>query len=114
MDLQNKPYISISHKPQQYHDPKITTHRRIPQSGEKFRIYYTNKQFFMVCVNKKNNKGFVGGARDLLRIVNDHFKNRESMELLVCHPTGFPKQQELQSLLNTSEQDLQKFLLLLI
>jgi len=114
MNFENKPYISISYKPQPNHNPKKIKHRRIPQHTEKFRIYYTNKQFFMVCINKKHNKGYVGGAWDLLRIVNNTFKNKHSCEVLVCHPTGFSKQQELKNLIHTSEQNLQKYLLLLI
>ena len=115
MNFENKPYISISYKPQPNHNPKKIKHRRIPQHTEKFRIYYANRQFFMVCVNKTSDmKGYAGGARDLLRIVNNTFKNKCSYEVLVCHPTGFSKQQELKNLIHTSEQNLQKYLLLLI
>jgi len=114
-NLNDLPYISLSHKYQRGHEPKILNHRMTPQSPEKFRVYYTkdSKHFFMVCINKKNKKGFIGGAGDLLRIVNNHFKRRDSMELLFCHPTTFGKQKELKNLLNTNEQSLQRFLLLL-
>ena len=115
-DFNDNMYISLSHKPQPYHNPQELDHRRVPRNSEKFRIYYTDdsKKFFMVCVNKKSDmRGFIGGAGDLLRIVNNHFKSKDYMELLFCHPTTFSKTPALQNLLNSNEQSLPKFLLLL-
>ena len=111
--LFNTPYISLSYTPQPDHDPQILKHRQCAQPHEVCRVYYSNKRFFLVVRNKKNDRGIVGTAKHILRIIDSKFKQREAIELLVCHPTTFSKQQALQSLLDSSEQSLPKFRLLL-